>query len=62
MKVSSSDIINGEMKGKMKAFDSSGDLVADLAGLLQKGDIVFTMGAGDVYKLKGEIIKIIDQK
>lgn len=42
------------------SFNSSKELLADLKTKLKKGDIIFTMGAGDVYKLDKEISKIID--
>lgn len=61
-KVSSLDIIKGESQDRMKAFKDSDQLISDLKHVLQKGDIIFTMGAGDVYKLKDRIIKIIDEK
>ena len=34
------------------------ELVSKLQTRLKKGDVLFTMGAGDVYKLKDEIIKL----
>ncbi len=37
-------------------FDSNGILVAYLPMVVQKHDILFTMGAGDVYKMKDAIV------
>ena len=43
-------------------FGSNEQLIDRLNGILKQGDVVFTMGAGDVYKLKSELIKIINHK
>jgi len=43
----------------VKGFLSMDDLLGELSKNLRKGDIVFTMGAGDVYKLKTAIISLI---
>ncbi len=43
-------------------FGSKKQVVDKLQSILKEGDIVFTTGAGDVYKLKDIIIKIINDK
>ena len=40
-------------------FASKEDSLAALQSKLQQGDVIFTMGAGDVYKLKNDIEKMI---
>lgn len=59
-KVDSKDIIFGSTN--LHYVESNACLIKRLDSLLRSGDVVFTMGAGDVYKLKEKIIKIIDQK
>jgi UDP-N-acetylmuramate--L-alanine ligase/UDP-N-acetylenolpyruvoylglucosamine reductase len=59
-KVSSKDIIG---KSKNLNYVASNDqLINQLESILKEGDVIFTMGAGNVYKLKNEIIKIINNK
>jgi UDP-N-acetylmuramate--alanine ligase len=41
------------------SYISSKELLADLKSRVKKGDVIFTMGAGDVYKLEEEISYII---
>lgn len=60
LKVSSKDIVKGIKK--LLYTGSVDELIKKLDKELEDGDIIFTMGAGDVYKLKEKIIKIIDQK
>jgi len=36
--------------------------INQLDSILKVGDVIFTMGAGDVYKLKNKLIEIIDNK
>lgn len=57
-KVDSKDIV----KNKKNLFyvDSDVQLINRLNRVIKKGDVIFTMGAGDVYKLKNEIIKLIN--
>ncbi len=43
----------------IKSFSSVADLLIVLGKNLKKGDVVFTMGAGDVYKLEADIIDLI---
>ncbi len=38
---------------------SKEELITRLHEILRKGDIIFTMGAGDVYKLAGDIISLL---
>ncbi|MFA6017503.1 MAG: UDP-N-acetylmuramate--L-alanine ligase [Patescibacteria group bacterium] len=42
--------------------ESKEQLINQLGKILEEGDVVFTMGAGDVYKLKEEIIQLINSK
>jgi len=42
------------------AVESEKAAIKKLTEILQKGDIVCTMGAGDVYKMKGEIAKLLN--
>ncbi|MEK9169348.1 MAG: UDP-N-acetylmuramate dehydrogenase, partial [Patescibacteria group bacterium] len=59
-KVSSNDIV----KGASNLFNiQSNDQLINLLDInLKEGDVVFTMGAGDVYKLKGKLIEMINNK
>lgn len=41
------------------AFASKGDLIKQFEAVLRPGDVVFTMGAGDIYKLKHDIIRVL---
>ena len=59
-KVSSKDIADGSRN--LQYVDSNVQLINQLAIILKEGDVVFTMGAGDVYKLREQIIKIINSK
>ena len=68
--ISSKDII-GKIKDSLKEdslnkdcfyIESNVQLINQLDKVIKTGDVVFTMGAGDVYKLKEKIINIIDQK
>lgn len=43
----------------VKGFSSMDDLLTELSKILKKGDVVFTMGAGNVYKLEADIIAFI---
>jgi UDP-N-acetylmuramate--alanine ligase len=58
-KVTSADIERADASGKTKAVASKEDLVNNLKGLLKENDVVVTMGAGDVYKLKDDIIDLM---
>lgn len=46
-------------KNNVKAVNSKEEVLTELQKNLKKNDIVFTMGAGDVYKLKSDIIEVI---
>jgi len=68
--VSSKDIVS-KIKDSLKEDSLNKDclysgsnvqLINQLDRILKTGDIVFTMGAGDVYKLREQIIKLINQK
>lgn len=59
-KVTSYDIVAGSKK--LEYVKSNDQLINLLDINLKEGDVVFTMGAGDVYKLKHELIKIINNK
>jgi len=43
----------------IEAFSNSEELILKLKKIISEGDIICTMGAGDVYKLDGEIRKLI---
>lgn len=45
----------------VKGFSSMEDLLIELGKNLKKGDVVFTMGAGNIYKLETDIIKLINR-
>lgn len=49
-------------KRNLQSFDTKDKLLDKLKKIINPGDIIFTMGAGDVYKLKDKIIKIINLK
>ncbi|MFA6532796.1 MAG: UDP-N-acetylmuramate--L-alanine ligase [Patescibacteria group bacterium] len=59
-KVSSQDIVKG--KNNLRYVQSNSQLINELEKNIKDGDVIFTMGAGDVYKLKDAIIKIINNK
>jgi len=55
--VTSFDLARGS--DNVLAFSSKIALMHELEKKLQNGDVVFTMGAGDIYKLESDIIKTI---
>lgn len=57
--VSSLDIEKRAQGDTIKAVSSKEESIQALKQKLQKGDVVFTMGAGDIYKLSDDIIKVI---
>lgn len=56
-----SEHIVAACKGRtlLKTVRSSKGLMSQLPSTIEKGDVVFTMGAGDVYKLKDDIIEVM---
>jgi UDP-N-acetylmuramate--alanine ligase len=58
--VTSQNIVNVNTKGNIECIDRS-QSINRLRSLIKKGDVIFTMGAGDVYKLKDDIINLIDE-
>lgn len=56
--VSSSDIskLNPE---RLVSFPDKKPLISYLLSFIKSGDVIFTMGAGDVYKLKNDIIDLM---
>ena len=59
-KIDSKDIVKG--KSNLFYVQSDAQLVNRLNKVITKGDVIFTMGAGDVYKLKNKIIALINSK
>lgn len=59
-KINSQDIVFGSTN--LYYVESNAQLIKQLDSLLMSGDVVFTMGAGNVYKLKNELIKKINNK
>lgn len=57
--VRSVDIVKQGNSKKLSYAANSILLRDQLASTIKKGDIIFTMGAGDVYKLKDEIITLL---
>ena len=58
--VSSRDIVIGSEN--LNYVESNDHLLDQLEKILKEGDVIFTMGAGDIYKLKDAIVKIINNK
>lgn len=56
--VTSEDIIRAGAKN-CETFFTNNELILKLQSRLKKNDVIFTIGAGDVYKLKNEIIKLL---
>lgn len=57
--VTSFDIANG--RENIHAYESNEGLMLELEKILKRGDVIFTMGAGDIYKLEDDIIRIINR-
>jgi UDP-N-acetylmuramate--alanine ligase len=60
--ITSIDLENiAKNKGIMhiKAYTSVLDIIDTLREMIKPGDVVFTMGAGDIYKLKNDIIEVL---
>lgn len=63
--VTSQDIVDGigdSLHKDSHYFVSKEQVIKKLETILKNGDVIFTMGAGDVYKLKDKIIKLINSK
>lgn len=60
--VKSEDIVKEANTHNMSSVEDNVQLINRLYMGVKKGDVIFTMGAGDVYKLKNEIIKLIKDK
>lgn len=60
--ITSQDIVERAKTKNLFAFTDSESLLNELKKIVEPGDIVFTMGAGDVYKLKDKIIEIMKAK
>lgn len=64
-KISSTELSRSAMRkgvSSILAFDEKESLLARLKAQVHKGDIVMTLGAGDIYKLKNDIIDILNEK
>jgi len=64
-KISSLDIERQAVKNKQRnviTFKLKKDMLGRLKKILKKGDVVFTMGAGDIYKISDHIIDIVKSK
>lgn len=59
-KITSHDIAKNRKDNRIIAFGDKHKIMDFLPTAIMPGDIIFTMGAGDVYKLKDRIIKIIE--
>jgi len=59
-KISINDIIKSSPHKNLYGFHNIYELFHKLEDIIREGDIIFTMGAGNVYKLREEIKKIID--
>lgn len=59
--VSSYDVAKKAAKGHVVAYKNAAEMLAGLASNFKKGDIVLTMGAGDIYKLKDDIIAVLNE-
>ncbi len=59
--VSSQDIAKSAPSGsKVEALATKQAILGRLASIIAPGDVIFTMGAGDIYKLKSGIISTIE--
>ncbi len=57
--VSSNDIVKTGIAKNCESLDTNEELIKKLQINLKKNDVIFTMGAGDVYKLKDKLIKFL---
>jgi len=58
-KISSHDIVTRQEKNNLFFVEGNDQLIKQLTKVVQPGDVIFTMGAGDIYKLKDDIIKVM---
>lgn len=61
--VSSKHLVDKAKQGgitTISAYSNNHELLASLKEKVQKGDVVLTLGAGDIYKLKNDIITILN--
>ena len=59
--ISEKDIAKASDKGNVFSFSTFNEFKKELSKIIKKGDVIITMGAGDVYKLKDDIIRAIKQ-
>lgn len=57
--ISAQNIAEAAKSTGVIAVDALSQVVEELKEIIKKGDVVFTMGAGDIYKLKNDIIEVI---
>ncbi len=59
--ISSNDIASSAKSGHVVAYEGPGATLSGLASNVKRGDVVLTMGAGDIYKLKDGIIDVLNE-
>jgi len=60
--ISSQSIVDLVKSNNVLTVPTKDSLIKKLSSVLTGNDVIFTMGAGDVYKLKDDIIRIISNK
>ncbi len=60
--ITSENIVEVSKKNNLTAVKDPSQLNIKLEKILKTGDVVFTMGAGDVYKLKYDLIKLMNNR
>lgn len=58
--ITSENIVKASKNNNLIAVENTFQLINKLKQVIKKGDVVFTMGAGDVYKLKNSLIELIN--